>query len=224
MTRIRVASYNLRGFHDDRHAAARTVRRLAPDVLCVQEVPRWFARSRVAAFARECGLEWSGPLRGSGGTAIFTSDRVHLLRTERQRLPLTREAEWRGFSWAVVRAPGGRPVAVASVHLTLEATGRLTEIRRVLRQLERAGTPTLLAGDLNESADQPAWRRAATEMRQVSPVRPTFTARTPRRMIDAIFASPEFLGLPHEEVALDRADLIAATDHLPIWADLDLRD
>lgn len=222
MTHLRLASYNLRGFHDDRRAAARVVRAIGPDVLCVQEVPRWFARGRVAEFARACGLSWAGPLRGSGGTAIFTSDRISVLRGERQRLPLTRETEWRGYAWAVLRAPSGRPFAVASVHLTLQGQARLPEMRRVLGRLEKAGAPAALAGDLNESPGGPAWTLASGSLRQVSPAAPTFTARTPRRTIDGIFAGPEFVSLPHDAVPLERADLVAATDHLPIWADVDL--
>jgi len=37
---LRVASYNLRDFKDDAQAAARVVRAINPDVLCLQEVPR----------------------------------------------------------------------------------------------------------------------------------------------------------------------------------------
>ncbi len=224
MTRIRVASYNVRGFHDDRRAAARVIRGIGPDLLCLQEVPRWFARHRVGRFADECALSWVGPLRGSGGTVIFTSDRVTVLRAERQRLPLSLEFERRGFSWAVLRVPGGRPFAAASVHLSLKEPDRIRQIRLILRRLERAGAPTILAGDINESSDRPAWKLAAAGLRQASPTAPTFTARTPRRMIDAIFASPDIPLGPHADLHLDRADLVAATDHLPIWADLDLSD
>lgn len=224
MTRLRVASYNLRGFHDDRQAAARIVRAIDPDILCVQEAPRWFARRRVRRFAAECGLVWDDRMRGSGGTAIFTSPRVTLLYAERNRLPFTREAERRGFAFALVRLPGGRPIAVASVHLSLTEAARLIQIRRILARVSRAGTPTLLAGDLNETSDAPAWRLVTGGMRLVSPLAATFPARSPRRMIDGVFASPEFAAVPQASLALTSADLLAATDHLPIWADLTIRD
>ena len=61
MTGMRVASYNLKDFTLDRHAAARVVRAIDPDVLCLQEVPRrLFGAWRVSAFAAECGMYWSG--------------------------------------------------------------------------------------------------------------------------------------------------------------------
>ena len=40
MPAVRVASYNTRDFLDDHHLAARVVRAVDPDVLCLQEVPR----------------------------------------------------------------------------------------------------------------------------------------------------------------------------------------
>jgi hypothetical protein len=37
-----------------------------------------------------------------------------------------------------------------------------------------------------------------------------------------VFASPEVGVLPHTHLDLDERDLVAATDHLPVWVDLDL--
>ena len=52
---VRVASYNTRDFLDDHHLAARIVRAVDPDVLCLQEVPRrLFGGWRVRRFARAC--------------------------------------------------------------------------------------------------------------------------------------------------------------------------
>ena len=44
----------------------------------------------------------------------------------------------------------------------------------------------------------------------------------PRMVLDVIFASPDLGVLPHGEVALDVADLVAASDHRPTWVDVDL--
>ena len=58
MPSVRVASYNTRDFLDDHHLAARVVRAVDPDVLCLQEVPRrLFAGGRVRRFAAACGLD-----------------------------------------------------------------------------------------------------------------------------------------------------------------------
>ena len=62
---VRVASYNTRDFLDDHHLAARVVRAVDPDVLCLQEVPRrLFGGWRVARFAAACGLQLAGPAPG----------------------------------------------------------------------------------------------------------------------------------------------------------------
>ena len=41
-------------------------------------------------------------------------------------------------------------------------------------------------------------------------------------MLDVIFGSPDLVVLPHRDVALDEADLVAASDHRPTWVDVDL--
>jgi len=80
----------------------------------------------------------------------------------------------------------------------------------------------VLAGDLNEGGTGRAWRRFAEPLRLVSPTAPTYPATTPRRLLDVVFASPELTVLPHRDVALDEGDLVRASDHRPVWVDLDL--
>ena len=54
---LRVLSYNVRGLRDDRQALAEVVRAADPDVVCVQEAPRFLRwRSTCAALARTSGL------------------------------------------------------------------------------------------------------------------------------------------------------------------------
>ncbi|MGP7960076.1 endonuclease/exonuclease/phosphatase family protein [Sanguibacter sp. A247] len=56
--RLRVMTYNVKFLHLDAAAAARVVRAQAPDVLLLQETPRWLlGRRRTRAFARSVGLE-----------------------------------------------------------------------------------------------------------------------------------------------------------------------
>ena len=80
----------------------------------------------------------------------------------------------------------------------------------------------LLAGDLNEGETGRAWRLFAAPLRLVSPTAPTYPAPAPRRLLDVVFASPDLAVLPHASVALDEADLVAASDHRPVWVDVDL--
>ncbi len=222
MTRVRLASYNLRDFKDDPRAAARVVQAIDPDVLCLQEVPRrLFSSHRVAGFAARCGMHWSGRHRGSGGTTIFTSLRVQVAESRHMRLRVARLQRTRGYAVIRVAPPGGQALVAASVHLSLDAAERERHAAQVLADIA-AGGPVVLAGDLNEDDTGRAWQLFAAPLRLVSPRTPTFPARSPRRLLDVVFASPDVVVLPHREVELDPADLVAATDHLPVWVDLDL--
>jgi endonuclease/exonuclease/phosphatase family metal-dependent hydrolase len=222
MSTIRVVSYNLKDFTMDRHAAARVVRALDPDVLCLQEVPRrLFASWRVSAFAAECGMFWSGRHRGSGGTTIFTSLRVQVAESRHVRLRVRAPQRTRGYAVARVAIPGHQPLVAASVHLSLDATERERHAGQVLEGVSGGG-PVLLAGDLNEGESGGAWRLFAAPLRLVSPATPTVPARAPRQVLDVVFASPELVVLPHTAVPLPEADLVAASDHRPTWVDVDV--
>lgn len=221
---MRVASYNTRDFKDDADAAARVVGAIDPDVLCLQEVPRRaFGGARVADFAARCGLYWSGRHRGSGGTTIFTSLRVQLLDGAHQRLPVRALQRTRGYAVALVALPGHPPLVVASVHLGLDAQERERHLAVVLHAIGARG-PAVIAGDLNEDRSGPAWDLLAGSLRLVSPAAPTFPARAPGALLDVVFASPSLRLSSHSPVGLDPGDLTAASDHLPVWADLDAPD
>lgn len=221
MTTLRVASYNTRDFLDDRAAAARLVRAIAPDVLCLQEVPRRLcAARRVASFARACGMSWAGHHRGSGGTTIFTSSRVELRESRHFRLRVALAQRTRGFAVARIAVPGREPVAVVSVHLSLRAPERRTHAEVILAAI--GPTETILCGDLNEQSDGAAWQLFAAGLRMIGPVEPTYPARAPRRLLDVIFASPGIEALPHTDLPLDAEDVLAASDHRPVWADIRL--
>ena len=222
MSTVRVVSYNLKDFTMDRHAAARVVRALDPDVLCLQEVPRrLFASWRVSAFAAECGMFWSGRHRGSGGTTVFTSLRVQVAESRHVRLRVRALQRTRGYAVARVAVPGHQPLVVVSVHLSLDAAERQRHAGQVLQGISGGG-PVLVAGDLNEGEDGAAWRAFAAPLRLVSPSVPTFPAARPRRVLDVVFASPDLTVLPHRDVELPEAEVVAASDHRPTWVDLDL--
>ncbi|HEY3534397.1 MAG TPA: endonuclease/exonuclease/phosphatase family protein [Pedococcus sp.] len=222
MSTLRVVSYNLKDFTMDRHAAARVVRALNPDVLCLQEVPRrLFASWRVSAFAAECGMFWSGRHRGSGGTTIFTSLRVQVAESRHVRLRVRALQRTRGYAVARVALPGHEPLVAASVHLSLDAHERERHAGLILQGVSGGG-PVLLAGDLNEGETGGAWRLFAAPLRLVSSPVPTFPARAPRRVLDVVFASPDLVVRPHTDVELAAADLVAASDHRPTWVDVDL--
>jgi endonuclease/exonuclease/phosphatase family metal-dependent hydrolase len=221
---VRVASYNTRDFLDDHRLAARIVRAIDPDVLCLQEVPRRLLASwRVRRFAAACEMRWSGHHRGSGGTTIFTSDRVRVLDHVHARLPVRWPDRTRGYAVARVAVPGGGELTAVSVHLSLKPGERVAHTERILAALADRG-PLVLAGDLNEDHTGGAWRLldVPDRMRLVSPEVATFPARSPRRRLDVVFASPGLRVLPHREVLVPDAAWARASDHRPTWVDLDV--
>lgn len=222
---LRVASYNLRDLKDDPRAAARVVWAIAPDVLCLQEVPRMrvFAH-RISDFAAGCGLYWSGGSHGSGGTTVLTSLRVGALRCGHERLEVRRLDRERGYAKVQVQVPGRQPITVLSVHLSLKQDERARHAAVVLGS---TWAPTdgalVIAGDLNEGPDGPAWQAFASRLNVVTGEAPTFPSRAPDHRLDVIFASPQLRpAVPLATVRVDATDLRAATDHLPVWTDLDL--
>jgi endonuclease/exonuclease/phosphatase family metal-dependent hydrolase len=221
---VRVASYNTRDFLDDHRLAARIVRAIDPDVLCLQEVPRRLLASwRVRRFAAACEMRWSGHHRGSGGTTIFTSDRVRVLDHRHARLPVRWPDRTRGYAVVRVAVPGGAELTAVSVHLSLKPDERVAHVERILQALAESGS-LIIAGDLNEGDTGAAWRLidVPDRMRLVSPAVPTFPARRPRRVLDVVFASPDLRVKPHREVSVPDAVWARASDHRATWVDLEV--
>lgn len=240
--RLRLVTYNVHDLRDDADAVAHVMRSCEPDVVCLQEVPRRLNSPwRVGRLARETGLGWAAGGRGSGGTAVFTSRRLDLLSASVGRLPVRRLARTRGYALVRVWLAGSAPVTVVSVHLPLVPRQRQAHVRLVLRRLAALSSPWLVAGDLNEAPGGPAWAAFGPGLRDAaaSPTAgrgappsglqfgaPTYPAKAPRSRIDAVLASPdvlvERLAVAGAGEHLSAADLRAASDHLPLIADLRL--
>ena len=219
---LRVASYNLRALQDDVAALARTVRVIDPDVLCLQEVP-WIGPTnhRIADFAQRCGLVWSGRSQRAGQTSVLTNQRTHVLSVTHHRLPTRSWRDRRGFAVTRVAPFGRTSVSIASVHLSLDADERLAHARQIMERLAAVPGPALLAGDLNEHSDGAAWQLFGSSMRPISPLVPTYPSASPDRVLDVVFATPDVTVLPHREVPWVWEDLKAATDHRPVWVDIE---
>jgi len=220
---LRVMSYNVKDFTADTAAAARIVRSVDPDVLCLQEVPRRLTTEfRLPAFARACHLYWAGGRIGTGGTAILTALRVRVHSTSRRRLPVRFPDRTRGFAGLDVSVPGAGPLTVLSVHLSLRADERDRHAETILAGL---GERSIVAGDLNEGQDGRAYRRLVGRFAMVSGTRPTFPSERPGSVLDVIFASAALRAAPPTDDAyarLDPEDLAAGSDHRPVWVDVDL--
>ncbi|GMA19421.1 endonuclease/exonuclease/phosphatase family protein [Arsenicicoccus piscis] len=233
VARLRVASYNLRDFLDDEAAARRVVRAIAPDVLLLQEVPRRLGSGRrVARFAAGVGLVWPGHHRGSGGTTVLLSPRVQLRHAEHLRLPVRPFARTRGFA-IVQLALDGVELVAASVHLSLRGDERVRHARAILDRLgadaAAAELPILVAGDLNEGSDGPAWGLIAGRLHVLTGSAPTYPVDAPVHRLDVIWGDRHVDVVAEGSIdqlvadGLARRDVVSATDHLPVWSDVEVR-
>jgi endonuclease/exonuclease/phosphatase family metal-dependent hydrolase len=222
---VRLLSYNIRSLRDDRTVLARLIRACAPDLLCVQESPRfWFPRQQAGWLARSTGLViLSGGLSASG-PLLLGRLRAMPLSVHDVLLPRTPGLHQRGFATTVVRFGSAAPFSVTSCHLSLDRDERYDQCGMLLEQLDRAGTPlAVVGGDFNEHPDGPGWKLLAERLQDgwaTAPWGSEFTSvpDNPYQRIDAVFATPGIDILACGVPDLPRKDLIAATDHLPLVA------
>ncbi|MFI6812638.1 endonuclease/exonuclease/phosphatase family protein [Nonomuraea sp. NPDC050328] len=225
---MRIGTYNIRGMSDDVPALVRVIHAMAPDILCVQEAPRflWWRRRR-AELGELTGLRIAAGRR-LGGLAVYVRPGVRVLHEETHVLKIFLPREIRGLALAVVELDGVR-LAVASIHLDLVPAQRLYHATEIVTLVERAaarfGAIPVVCGDINEKEHEPTWRYLAARFADCYPLAPsgdghTFTARNPASRIDAIFAGPGLTVRSCGGVAATREDLAAATDHLPVVAEL----
>ncbi|GGL09801.1 hypothetical protein Sme01_00780 [Sphaerisporangium melleum] len=226
---IRVGTYNVRSMYDDTAALARVIRAMAPDVLCVQEAPRLLGwRRKRAMLARSAGLRVVTGRRW-GGVAVLADPGTRAVHAESHLLRPFAGLERRGVAVAVVERDGAA-ITVASVHLDLHSAARLchaVEIMDIAKDVARRfGAPLVLAGDVNEQQGGPTWTYLTRTLADCYPLAPrgdglTFTARAPGKRLDVVLAASGIAvrscGGVEEAAA---ADLWAATDHLPVLAEL----
>ena len=131
------------------------VRRLQPDLLCLQEVNKKLLKLLDLPL-RQLGYSTQSVLQNSYGEMLwFRLCRVTDVQLSQQPFHDSQQ----GRSLHLVRCVvAGRPLATATVHLESEAANssvRFAQLGRSLQQLQDTGVPFLLAGDtnLNEKDD-----------------------------------------------------------------------
>ncbi|MER7412136.1 MULTISPECIES: endonuclease/exonuclease/phosphatase family protein [Streptomyces] len=223
---VRLLSYNVRSLRDDREALVRVIRACAPDVVCVQEAPRFFRWRKYAAWlARRTELT---PVTGgatAAGPMVLASLRAHVEHTEDVLLPRTPGLHRRGFATAVLRFGPAARLGVISFHLSLQAQERYAQGRALRQRLAGMGEFAVAAGDVNEQPTGRTFRMLRDEFHDVWEKAPwgaelTSTAAAPHQRIDAVFstAGPELIagGVPVGLPGVTERDLRAASDHRPV--------
>ncbi|MGK5534282.1 endonuclease/exonuclease/phosphatase family protein, partial [Streptomyces sp. URMC 129] len=213
-------------------ALARVIRASAPDVLCVQEAPRFAGwRRHAARLGRATGLGYVSGGAPSCGTMVMSRLGPVVEYAGAVTLPHTPGLHRRGLALAVLRLGTGARLGVVSCHLSLRAAERYRQAGLVLAQVDRlaAGTAgVVVAGDLNDRPHGRAFRLLAGRLTDAWRRAPeggefTFSSAAPDRRIDAVLCTPgvEVLGCGVPD-GPDPADLRRATDHLPLLARLRL--
>ncbi|MFE5817869.1 endonuclease/exonuclease/phosphatase family protein [Streptomyces sp. NPDC056479] len=227
---IRVLSYNIRSMRDDTTALARVITACDPDVVLIQEAPRFFRwRKKLARLARAANLVILTGGATAAGPAILCNLRTTVERTQDVLLPLTPGLHRRGFATAVLRFGGAR-LGVLCCHLSLQKDERYAQGGMLLDRLAGLGVEHAIAGgDLNDRPTGRTFRRLADSLQDCWATAPwgseyTSTPLDPHQRIDAIFATKgvEVLGcgVPLGQPGITQKDLRAATDHLPVLAAL----
>jgi endonuclease/exonuclease/phosphatase family metal-dependent hydrolase len=214
-------TWNVRSLRDDRSAMVRILRICAPDVLFVQEAPRFLrAQSKLAALAREAGLVVAAGGRPAAGVALLTTLRVDVDAPASHLLGKTPRLHQRGLATARLGL-GERSFSAASLHLGLDGGERQRHASEIARIVGSA--PSVVAGDFNERSTGPAWHALGAGRQDVgaSEDLPTFSTADPRSRIDTILVPNDWQVTPVSPLEiLHESDLRAATDHRPVIADV----
>jgi len=221
MSEIRLLTYNIRALRDDADAVSEVIRALAPDVVCIQEAPRFLRwRSKCAALARTSGLVVVTGGRPAGSMLLLARLGVDVHATRDLLLSRTPGLHQRGLAVAEVGV-GGVRWTVASMHLGLRADERLRHIDEISAAVAAHDAPLVLAGDVNERPGEPAWQALTDQLQDAFAVAGrgdglTFRADAPYQRIDGVFAAPS-VTVEACEVP-ETPEVLRASDHRPVLA------
>ena len=162
---LRILSWNLWELRGDLAALLEAVRDLQPDVLLVQEAPRFvLPTARLGWFARRIDRRVLLGGAGGRGLAILATEEVAAQVIRRGAHPVAQTVTDlnstypRGVAAVRLSIPGGGAVVIASAHLALQEDNRMRHAEHLAALVRGAGAPVLVGGDLNETADGAARR------------------------------------------------------------------
>ncbi len=227
---LKIASYNIhKGVGLDRlrrpDRVIDVLNELDADVIALQEADRRFG-ARASALPPELLLAQSPyvPVElnrsahsiGWHGNAILVRNDAEILTHAHIELPTL---EPRGAVLAEIRIRGVR-MRVVGMHLDLSGLWRRRQARSIIAALEaRRPLPTILMGDLNEWTLHGGCLRDFAHHFRMAPTPPSFHTRRPVARLDRIMVDRSLhissCGVHHSMKAR------RASDHLPIWAQID---
>src|SRR3954462_10906988 len=153
---MRLMSWNVRSLRDNPHALIRMIRTLRPDVLFVQEAPRFLrAQSKLAALARESSLVLAAGGKPAAGVAVLVDMRMEVTNPRSLLLSKQDGLHQRGLAVATLALRDRRWVA-AGLHLGLDGQELSQHATEIVRHLSAVTHAVVIGGDFNELADEPA--------------------------------------------------------------------
>lgn len=228
----------------DLERIADVIRAEHPDVVALQEIDRFWARSgsvdqsRELASMLEMEVWFGGNLDHDSddhagephqyGVAILSNDPI--TSCENTFLPTAEGEEQRGLLEARVDVEGAGEIAVLNTHLDhKEVVNRTAQAEAVAEYVEGISVPIVLMGDFNaepgdgdlttiESLLTDAWGVAGEEGEGLT--YPAHPDEDPEKRIDMIFVSPDIAVTDLYVQESNEARM--AADHLPVVADLTL--
>ena len=232
--RLRILTWNLWELRGDIAALIEAVEDLQPDVLLVQEAPRFvLPTARLQWFARRIGRRVLLGGAGGRGLAILGTDEVAAQVIRRGTHPVAQTLSDlnstypRGVAAVRLSIPCGGAAVVASTHLALQEDNRRHHAEHLAALVRGAGAPVIVGGDLNETAQGAARRFLAPLLADpAAQTEHTFPAASPTRRIDAVLVTEVARVLEARAVRstdrVEEARLAGASDHLPTLVDVEL--
>lgn len=228
MPTLRLMTYNVRSMRDDRAALGRVISSAEPDVVLIQEAPRFLRwRSKCAELARRSGLVVVGGGRPAAANLVLSSLRVDVLAVHSVLFSKDPGLHQRGTAIALLQIGAAR-FAVAGTHLDLREEPRLRHVDELNTALARyvpPEVPTIVGGDVNDRPGSQTWQAIGTGRVDAHAAAGTdegftSTAAQPHQRIDGIFADPR-LTLRGASV-VQHPDAARASDHLAVVAEFEL--
>lgn len=224
---LRLASYNIQkcvglDFRRRPQRILQVLDHIRADIVVLQEADKRLPPRPAAlphfmldeAGWRVVDLGGAGSLGWHGNAMIWRGGAISVRHAAHHDLP---GLEPRGAVRVEFDTPIG-PLRVMGVHLGLLPVSRRQQITHIRRcGTDLAPMPTVWAGDFNEWSRQPVLDHLAPEMRFLPPV-PSFPAAQPLGALDRIALGQGIRAAGHG-VHSERPAHVAS-DHLPIWADL----
>ncbi|WP_419808434.1 endonuclease/exonuclease/phosphatase family protein [Sphingomonas sp.] len=229
---MKVASYNIhKGIGSDRKRSPERILdvlgEIGADVIALQEADRRFGtRAGVIPSHLLDGSDWKAvpfgmraASMGWHGNAILVRKAATIDWCAPIHLP---SLEPRGAVTADLTLPGGERLRVVGMHLDLSGLWRRRQAAAVMAHVDAAAErrATVLMGDLNEWTAGGGCLRDFARAYRMAPTGPSFHASRPIGRLDRIMTSSDLRVVGAGVHMTDAAR--RASDHLPIWAELEV--